>query len=288
MNQPACQPGMCQMLERRLHLDGNDFNGDDNTDLLYHDQMTGQVTVVYLNHNERVISSATIATVANLDWKVVAVGDFDGNDRPDLLWHNETTNHLLIWRLNNRQILGFTTLPAANPSLWELAGAAEVDDADSNGPGHQPDHFALLWRHVSDGRLVLWQMDGRVIQRTMQLPLEPNSQWEVAGVGEVELEPTNADLQILWRHATTGDNRVWRIDNGQLAGVVNLPRVGTAWSVAAFLDADGDDDEGDIIWRNYTTGQNLEWEFDDGYVRTEVDILPAEPNVNRVLFVGFD
>ncbi len=291
MTQPITHPEHCQMLERRLHLDAADFNDDDNTDLIYQDRQTGQVTVVYLDDDDdgRVIGSGTIATVPNLDWRIVAVGDVDGDDRPDLLWQNDATGRLLLWRMNNRQILGFVSYPAANPAIWEFAAAAEVDDVDDNSPGDDDDHYALLWRHKTDRRLVLWQMNGREIVRTRQLPLGPAPQWQVAGMGEVELESNNrVDVQILWRNIQTGANRVWQIDDSRLVRNVGLPGAGPAWRVAGFVDAEGDDDEGDIYWRNYNTGQNLRWEFDDDYVREDIDILPPEPNTNKVLFVGHD
>lgn len=280
------QPTHCQVLERRLLLDA-DFNNDGNTDLLYFDRQTGQVTVVYLDDDKRAISTATITTVGNLDWRVVAVDDIDGDDRTDLLWQNEATGRLLLWRMNNRQILGFVSYPSANPAVWDFAAASEIDDADGNGPDREEDHLALLWRHKTDGRLVLWHLDGRQILRTIQLGQGAGAQWQVAGMGDVELEPGKAvDLQILWRNTANGANRIWQFNDSKLVHSVVLPGAGPAWSVAGFADAEGDDDEGDIYWRNFTTGQNVEWEFDDNYVRVKVNTLPAEPNVNKVLFVG--
>ena len=40
----------------------------------------------------------SLATVANLAWKIVATGDFDGDGIADLLWRNSDSGRNAIWR----------------------------------------------------------------------------------------------------------------------------------------------------------------------------------------------
>ncbi len=83
--------------------------------------------------------------------------DFDGDGNSDVLWWNEQTGTLTIWSLwnsSNPQVIGTRTLSSQLPggNGWSIVGAADV-----NGDNH----VDLLWRHMPDGMMVNWLLDGK-------------------------------------------------------------------------------------------------------------------------------
>ena len=45
-------------------------------------------------------SYLTPAAVADVNWRVRAIADFNGDRQPDLLWHNQVTGELYVWFMN--------------------------------------------------------------------------------------------------------------------------------------------------------------------------------------------
>lgn len=266
---------VCESLEVRRLLSA-DFNGDGVEDFIYRDTTSGEVTVLLLRPNRTAIASRPIATVANQAWQIVDAADYDGDGDGDLLWRNANTGRLLVWRLDGRRLVGFTSLPFAREP-WQFAAAAEHEDSD--------DHD-LLWRNADDGRLVLWLMDGRSISRTVQLSRETDPNWQVVGLAEVR-GGGPVDTEILWRNTVTGANRIWLIEASRFRFAVELQMVGRAWRVGGLVDADRSR-PGKIVWQNTTNGQVVRWTFGDNYTIDATHLFPFDPNPQRLLIAGHD
>jgi hypothetical protein len=72
-----------------------------------------------------------------------------------------------------------------------------------------------------------------------------------------------ASPSIFWRNTSSGDNHVYRIENGQIAATHALPKVSdTAWQIAATgdFDANGVDD---VLWRHSQSGANYLYLLND-------------------------
>ena len=101
----------------------DDFNRDGKPDVLWHNQSTGQLYVWFMNGTT--LSSATFlspSAVPNTSWKVRQVGDFNGDGKPDILWHNQSTGQLYAWFMDaTTQSSGTFLTPArvSNPS-WQI------------------------------------------------------------------------------------------------------------------------------------------------------------------------
>ena len=84
----------------------DDWNADGNADLLYQRPFTGKMFVAYLNGADYVsqvfLTPAFPSTDPNdqVNWRVVASGDYNGDAKPDLLLKHELTGVLKAWLMN--------------------------------------------------------------------------------------------------------------------------------------------------------------------------------------------
>lgn len=268
-----------QSLEAR-RLFAADFNADGTADFLYRDTTTGQLSVTYLNEEGAAIKSVNLTSQAGAAWEIVDVQDFDRDSDADILWRNNVTGRVLLWRMNGNNLQGFTAFPNA-PLSWDLqAVGLHESDADT-------DWFDLVWRNKNTGRTNLWTMQFNQVQRFVDLPYERDLLWEIAGVSDIRGNSFTVDMDIMYRNTVSGDNRVWRIENNRFGQSFLLNPRSTDWTVAGFVDADYDNG-GDIVWRNLVTGVNELWEYDHIYNLRDAITLPANANTNAVGYIGDD
>ena len=100
-----------------------DFDGDKKPDLLWHNQVTGDLYVWFLDGTATVGASyLTPQAVPDVDWKVVKVADFDGDKKPDLLWNNRATGDLYVWLMDGTVVKGGSYLtPSRQADLsWQV------------------------------------------------------------------------------------------------------------------------------------------------------------------------
>lgn len=267
-------------LQPRLLLHA-DFNGDFIEDLVYHDTNTGAVIVKFLNASRQVTGQKTVAILGNPDWEIMNVTDMDDDADGDILWRNKANGKLVEWVFDWDTLEGFRSWPTAKPE-WEFCGTIEHE-----GPTAFDDQ-AMLWRHKTDGRLVMWLMNGRQIGRTVQLPIEKNRNWTVAAISEVRDNAGGSiDTEILWRNVASGQNRIWTIRNGLLTQTKTLRAVGLAYRVAGWQYAD-ETSGGRIVWQHLPTGDVTGWNLDLNYEIVSFFSLPTDPTPGRLLYAGGD
>ncbi len=98
-----------------------DFTGDGKGDLLWRNEVTGQVHVMAMNGGT-ITSQATVYTEPNLAWKVVSNGDYNGDGKADLLWRNESTGQVHIMLMNGFTIASQATVHTEPSTAWKLMG----------------------------------------------------------------------------------------------------------------------------------------------------------------------
>jgi FG-GAP-like repeat len=74
-----------------------DFNGDGNADLLWRNQVDGRNAIVYLDKTAMIIYPRSFEALADTNWQIAGIGDFDNDGSPDLLWRNQLNGRNLIW-----------------------------------------------------------------------------------------------------------------------------------------------------------------------------------------------
>ena len=66
-----------------------------------------------------------LRTVADLAWKIVQVGDFDGDGRGDILWRKSDTGDNYLYLMNGSAIAGEGYLRTVSDANWRvMPGAA--------------------------------------------------------------------------------------------------------------------------------------------------------------------
>jgi ELWxxDGT repeat protein len=202
-----------------LNLDGNavkpdaswnvagvgDFNANGSSDILW--RSTNGSLAEWDMNGSTILSSNSVTfngAAVNVDasWSVAGVGDFNGDNRRDVLWRN-SDGTLADWAMNGNVITSSGVLSAGGNAVkpdgsWSVAGVG-----DFNGDGNSD----ILWRNVN-GSLAEWLMNGSSVTSSGSItfggaPIAPDASWHVVEIGDFN-----------------GDNQsdvLWRNDNGALA-----------------------------------------------------------------------
>lgn len=160
--------------------------------------------------------------------------------------------------------LGLTVLTSALPSLWAVNNDGKTD---------------IYWRNYSNGDEVAWVMNGVSYSYTDNFTTDlSDTVWQQVGTGDFNKD---GQLDILWRHATSGANAVWLMSgNSYISSAYLQPLSDTNWTVVATGYFDGPTDLNiDILWRNSVTGDNALW-FLDSTTLIATALLQEVPDLN--------
>jgi hypothetical protein len=192
--------------------------------------------------------------VPDTTWEIAGTGDFNGDQKTDLLWRNYGTGTYqgfnVIWYMNGTILLGenaFSVIPDTN---WRIAGTG-----DFNGDKKTD----ILWRYYgagpNQGLNNIWYMNGDVFLGEAAFSAVLDTGWEISGTGDF-----NGDQRtdILWRYYGTGPfqgvNDIWYMNGTTFLGESVFSSVtDTAWKIGGTGDFNGDGST-DILWRYYGAG----------------------------------
>lgn len=226
-----------------------DFNGDNRSDVLWRNT-DGRVTNWLGGANGGITSNAANSlNSVSVDWQIAAIGDFNGDNREDILWRN-VDGRITDWL--GTQSGGFADNVAnAYNSVstdWRVIGAG-----DFNGDNRDD----ILWRNT-DGRITNWLGNGSggFTSNAGNSLNGVSLDWQVVGIGDFNGDGRD---DIMWRHA---DGRItnWlgTASGGYADNVANAYNsVSLDWQVASIGDFNGDGRD-DILWRN-TDGRITDW-----------------------------
>ena len=102
-----------------------DMNHDGHPDLVWRNKTTGQISA-WLMNGTRMISGVLLSpgVVSDLNWKIKAVGDVNGDGLDDLVWQNDSNGMISTWYMNGTAAVGMYML---NPGQvtdtnWKIVG----------------------------------------------------------------------------------------------------------------------------------------------------------------------
>ena len=224
-----------------------DFNGDGLDDILWRGD--GGEVGNWLAGTGGVFAFNAAAGITNVatSWQVAGIGDFDGDNRDDILWrHSDGT--IGDWLGNVNGSLAFNSLSViAVPNTWQVAGIG-----DFNGDNRDD----ILWRG-DNGEVGNWLAgpDGAFAFNSAAAITDVPLGWQVAGIGDFNGDGRD---DILWR-STDGTIGNWlaNLDGSFAINGASLVAVPNDWQIAGIGDFNGDGRD-DILWRG-NGGQIGNW-----------------------------
>jgi len=179
-----------------------DFNKDGHPDLVWQNIVDGGLVGWYMNGlNLSAAAYMNPSGVADVNWKVAGAGDFNGDGNPDLLWQHQVDGGLVIWFMNGTTMTSakWLTPSSVADQDWRVAAVA-----DFNKDGKAD----LIWRHKTNGWLVVWMMNGAAMQTAEWVT--PNGvtdpQWKLVAAKDFN---NDGWADLLWQHQANGSLNVW-------------------------------------------------------------------------------
>ena len=248
-----------------------DFNGDGYSDILWQDNVNGYLAAWAMagDHTQKTALGLS-HSIADSNWRMVATGDFNGDGKPDIVWHHRLTGALYLWFMNGVNRIGHSAFSIAGLSdaRWRVVGSG-----DFNQDGH-PD---LVWQHDT-GWLGVWLFNGTTFLGGFDMsPGQVNPQWRIAGVADL-----NADgkSDLLWRNSATGELGAWLMNGVTRTEYIPLDPaiVDLEWRIAAIIDINGDQTP-DIVWQHDQAGWVAVW-YMNGMRRIGAGSFPVAVETN--------
>ncbi|GAQ00079.1 Ig-like domain-containing protein [Leptolyngbya sp. NIES-2104] len=162
--------------------------------------------------NGTTVKDASVSpNVVGAEWTLEGVADLDGNGKTDLFWRHNSRFETVTWLMNGMTPVQGGLLPASVPLNWKIEGFG-----DFSGDGNAD----VLWRNTNSGEVVAWMFGSspsggnvQIIQgdflshqnQRLSQPLE----WQAIGIDDFT---GDSNLDIVWRHGTTGEIIVWEIN----------------------------------------------------------------------------
>jgi len=143
-----------------------DFDRDGSTDIVMSNYQTGE-NALWLMRGTAYTGGVNLPSVgSDLNWRVIATGDFSLEGQVDLLLTNYATGQNAVWIMNGVTYSGnAATLPLDYEADWR---STTTGDFDQDG---QPD---IVKSNYATGENAIWLMDGFAYQGAGPLPTYTN------------------------------------------------------------------------------------------------------------------
>jgi len=100
-----------------------DFDGDGKADIAWRHNQSGENYLYPMDGTAIKPTEGFLRTVPDLDWKIVAVGDYDGDGKGDLLWRHSSTGENYLYFMDGTTIKPSEGFLRSVPDLnWTVVG----------------------------------------------------------------------------------------------------------------------------------------------------------------------
>ncbi|MEO0455012.1 MAG: VCBS repeat-containing protein [Cyanobacteria bacterium P01_A01_bin.114] len=225
-----------------------DFDNDQKADLVWRNYKTGRNALWYMDGANLKQAAYINTDVADPNWRIEGVGDFGGDETPEIVWRNYTTGRTALWYMEGANLSSaeFVNLDVPNPD-WQIEA---VDDFDNNGSAD------LVWRNYKTGKNALWYMDGSTVERAEFIQSVASPDWHIEGAGDFD---QNGQVDLVWRNYANGQNAIWYMDGANLERAEFIQSLaGRDWRIEGVGDYNNNG-SADLVWRNYANGSNALW-----------------------------
>ena len=263
--QTSGTPGAVDSITAAFHKIPRDFDKNGTSDVILHNPSSGQVSVWYLGGpaGTNLIASPVIGT-AFAGWRVVTADDFDGDDVPDIVLQNDTSNAVSFWymtgptgsTLRHSPIIGYPRTP------WRVVAAA---DFDVDG---RPD--LLLQNGPALSVWLLGGPDGSALQTSTDF-YAADASWALIAAAD-----TTGDgiPDLIYREKATNEIKVWTVTGNRnslrIASTYSLGVAAGGWFGQGWGDHDGNGCA-DVIFENDALSMVSIWYFGGTDCRTRLD-----------------
>ena len=246
-----------------------DINDDARLDLIWHHATQGYVAAWLLNGTTLIDSVLTNpGSVSDTNWKIVATPRLNPDFKTDLVWQDDREGWLGAWIMNGRHLLESVSLTPSRvaDTDWKIVGSADLN---------RDGKMDLIWRHVRDGWIAAWLMDGTIMIESVLLSPDrvTDVNWKIVGSGDFNRDG-HADL--LWWNAEDGWLVAWDMVGTQMVGSVSLipERVAdVSWVPVSVADVNVDGTS-DLIWQHRTEGWLAVWLMNGRTLLSSVSLSP--------------
>jgi hypothetical protein len=159
-----------------------DFNFDGFPDLVWNKQDTGSIFVQFTSNrpggepsfSQYPIQPLGPGAVADLNWTIVASGDFNRDGWQDVVWQHQTDGRIAVWKMQQTAVLETTLLSPGHVAdlSWKIRAVGDMNGDD------MPD---LIWQHRVDGRVAVWVMNGTTMTTGVVIAQVADTGWEIVG-----------------------------------------------------------------------------------------------------------
>lgn len=175
----------------------SDFGGPSTApDLVYQAAAPGSDAVRFLSSTGTVLGQAALEDLRpNSSWYVAASGDFNQDNRTDLVLHNRHTGQYFYRYMNGTTSLGNSAI-AYRPLPWHIVGAVDLS---------RDNRTDLIWRNQSTGQNEVTVMNNLAVLSTVALPSLPLDFY----LGATSDYSSDAHVDLVWHNPVTGQVMLW-------------------------------------------------------------------------------